>query len=684
MSAGAGHLAKAENEFQRLIQTQPDSPAGYMGMIQIASHQKDWQRALQLLDTSLSKFPQLLLPHGLLEKVRLLLKLGDAGAAEELCRELDEAYPDYFGGRYGKVLVAEAGSDRERALRHLDTCLHRFPGVLEFEWLEHKARLLIGQRRFEEADRLLVDLTRKCPGRPEIYIELATLAEKQRNRRLHRERWEKAHGLFPAHREVRLGYIRFLYTQGDFEKARSLCRKGFEETGDIGFRLRLIDSFVEQYQFERALREVRELLDGQPDDLQLRLKECSVLIRFWEHDRLLQAIAKLEQMQVEYPGSLQVKERLIKSYIYADETVKACNSIESLPPDCATREEFQHTYAWLHYRQGELHGAQRTFERLLEGRYYPGIHAACSLKRLDQRALPSNKSDVLLFSCIKDVLEFLPWFLEYYRNLGVDRFFIADNASTDGTTEYLLRQPDVHLFWTDDVYVEMQSGMRWINELIEGYGEGHWCMFADCDEALVFPGMETGGLAHLLSHMDSKGYEAMGGFMLDMYPASREELARYRPGGDLVSHSPYFDRSQKFFGGLQPPYKAVRGGVRRRLFGEESTLEKVPLIKGGGGIKYISAHHITPAKLSDVTGVFLHFILTQKFKFMASSEDIARQDRFKNLLASCRNRYSGYQKVLGDPCRIGSYLCEDSLKYIDSDRLVEIGLMTKPADFFIE
>ncbi len=37
----------------------------------------------------------------------------------------------------------------------------------------------------------------------------------------------------------------------------------------------------------------------------------------------------------------------------------------------------------------------------------------------------------------------LPWFLHYYRAMGVRHFLMVDNASTDGSTEYLRNQPDV-------------------------------------------------------------------------------------------------------------------------------------------------------------------------------------------------------------------------------------------------
>ena len=43
------------------------------------------------------------------------------------------------------------------------------------------------------------------------------------------------------------------------------------------------------------------------------------------------------------------------------------------------------------------------------------------------------RDQVLLFTCVFNAVEFAHWFLDYYRDLGVDHFFVNDNGSTDGT-----------------------------------------------------------------------------------------------------------------------------------------------------------------------------------------------------------------------------------------------------------
>ena len=46
----------------------------------------------------------------------------------------------------------------------------------------------------------------------------------------------------------------------------------------------------------------------------------------------------------------------------------------------------------------------------------------------------------------------LPYFLDYYRGIGIDHFLIVDNDSNDGSREFLADQPDVSLWTTCLLY----------------------------------------------------------------------------------------------------------------------------------------------------------------------------------------------------------------------------------------
>jgi glycosyltransferase involved in cell wall biosynthesis len=212
----------------------------------------------------------------------------------------------------------------------------------------------------------------------------------------------------------------------------------------------------------------------------------------------------------------------------------------------------------------------------------------------------------------------LPWLLSYYRDLGVDRFLVIDNDSTDETRELLSTMEDVHLFSTGDEFVSHRHGTNWLQALLQVYGHGHWCLTVDADEMLVFPGSEHLNLRDLSHFMDRESTTALFAIMIDMYPTNQRIDHSYEPGQPFLDYADHFDlgpyqvsiRPRYAF----PPIK-VRGGAQHRLIQrlerrkKGPLLKKLPLLKWSPGMYYgASTHSMVPeVPLSGVTGVLLHF-----------------------------------------------------------------------------
>ena len=79
---------------------------------------------------------------------------------------------------------------------------------------------------------------------------------------------------------------------------------------------------------------------------------------------------------------------------------------------------------------------------------------------------------------------FLPSVLDHYRSIGVTRFVCVDDVSNDGTTDYLLKQKDVDVHFSNVRYGDAARSKTWRELLAEKYGKNRWYLNVDVDEFL--------------------------------------------------------------------------------------------------------------------------------------------------------------------------------------------------------
>ncbi len=304
------------------------------------------------------------------------------------------------------------------------------------------------------------------------------------------------------------------------------------------------------------------------------------------------------------------------------------------------------------------------------------------IERVSGSEIPTD--GVLVFSTMRNEIVRLEHWLSHYRALGVSHFLIVDNASDDGTAEYLARQPDVSLWSTPSSYKASRFGVDWLTCLQFKHGVGRWCLTVDADELLVYPDCETRDLQKLTSFLDSTGVEAFGALMLDMYPKGPVGQAKYKAGDDPIKTIPWFD-ADNYRAKLHPVFGNlwIQGGVRDRVFfgsqpERSPTLNKTPLVKWQRRYAYVtSTHQILPLRLNNVfdlgdvarvSGVLLHT------KFLSvigekSAEELVRAQHFEN-----SDLYQPYYAALVDDPDLW---CETSVKYEGTTQLENLGLMTR-------
>ncbi len=278
----------------------------------------------------------------------------------------------------------------------------------------------------------------------------------------------------------------------------------------------------------------------------------------------------------------------------------------------------------------------------------------------------------------------LPFFLRYYRNLGVNHFLIVDNDSTDGTREYLAAQPDVSVWTTRASYKNARFGMDWITGLQRRFCHGHWTLTVDVDEFLIYPFCETRPLKALTDWLDASAIRSFSAMLLDMYPKGPIDAQPYREGQDPFEIATYFDSGNYSvsrnwrFGNLW-----IQGGPRARLFftnrpKDAPALNKVPLVKWQREYAYESSTHmLLPRGLNLVfdewggekaSGCLLHakFLDTLSIK---AEEEMARGEHYAG-----SREYAAYMEGLrAHP----DMWCKWSEKYINWRQLEILGLMSK-------
>ncbi|WP_116600286.1 glycosyltransferase family 2 protein [Primorskyibacter marinus] len=298
------------------------------------------------------------------------------------------------------------------------------------------------------------------------------------------------------------------------------------------------------------------------------------------------------------------------------------------------------------------------------------------------RAIRDN--DMLLVSTMRNELVRLPYFLEYYRELGVLHFLIVDNDSSDGTREYLQDQPDISLWTTKDSYRAARFGVDWTNWLLRRYAHGHWALVVDPDEFFVFPFCDTRPIQALTDWLDSSSVRSFGAMLLDMYPKGPLETHPYTAGQNPLEIAPWFDAGNYTIQRNPDFWNLwIQGGPRARVFFADKpkqapALNKVPLVRWDRRYAYVSSTHmLLPRGLNIVydksggekaSGILMHM------KFLNTFAAKAEEELNRGQHSAASKEYIAYADGLRHNPDIW---CEFSEKYINWRQLEILGLMSK-------
>lgn len=569
---------------------------------------------------------------------------GDLALAGERWAAAARAMPDSAEPGLGLVRAAERSGRYALAERTARELAATHPDDLRV--LEQLARLLLVQARREEAQVWVERALSLRPDQPSVrLLQVRLLAESGRIRAARKEA-EALATRFPERPDALAQRAIVAQMAGPRRMAEAVLVEliaAFPRSHALA--LRLADQRERHGETARARTDVEDALARGQGALPLRLR--AVDLAFALNDRR-GALAHLEPLADEYPQRRDVLKRLARAEVVA----------------------------------GRIEVARRLWAGCTNAEPAAG---PVRMLRLDTRPIPDDGREIRLFAKLRNEAPRLPWWLDFHRRQGVDRFILADNGSDDGSRDYLLSREDVHLYVTTDAFDASGGGTGWYNHLLERHGHGHWCLTVDADEVLAYPGAERLSLRGLVAWLDRQGAEAISAFMLDLYPDQPVTDLDVPPGVNPLPICRFFDRDgYVILDRPDFPFRTVWGGLaarvlhRRRQLGP--MLQKVPLVRWAPGMRYLSnAHLLHPVRLAEESGVLLHLKYLNRFGERVRAEADRRQywagGRVYAELARCVVQAGA-----------GSFVHAGSAEFDGTARLVELGLMrsTPAFDAYLE
>ncbi|MHC3941783.1 hypothetical protein ACI0FR_03113 [Paenochrobactrum sp. BZR 201-1] len=279
----------------------------------------------------------------------------------------------------------------------------------------------------------------------------------------------------------------------------------------------------------------------------------------------------------------------------------------------------------------------------------------------------------------------MPFFFEYYRNIGVKHFIIIDNDSNDDILEVCSNFDDVTIYHTASSYKDAKFGMLWINYLLTTHGVGHWNVVVDADEFLVYPYMETRSLNALASYLEEENRSCFHSIMIDAYSDQLLSETVLGRGVNPFNICPYFDKDGYIQTSSWGGSTWIRGGPRMRFYFNESphqapSLNKIPFIKWEKHFHYnMSTHDAFPFTLNHAhnngevnpTGALFHFKMVSDLEVKAAEEMLRKQHYGDGVEYKMYN-----QKNIPEFYKHGI-----SVRYENDRQLIDLGIMS-PGTWF--
>lgn len=274
----------------------------------------------------------------------------------------------------------------------------------------------------------------------------------------------------------------------------------------------------------------------------------------------------------------------------------------------------------------------------------------------------------IVICAVKDDLPKMRLFMEHYRKIGIENFVLLDNASTDGTYEFLLLQKDAVLFRCEHPFTADRK-IAWMNRLIAEMGDDKWYLMVDSDELVTYIDGSKYTINDMIQKCQQRGYKRMGAVMLDMYP--QRSLFEAANESDIINHYCYMD-ADTYMCSQASNGITIFGGPRKRVFGTKNKLSKYCLFYFEKDDIVASAHFLIPFEkgLDVPVGIaILHYKFVNESDYEKVIEAVQTGAHSDN-----SREYKTYYQGMKQDHNI-SFYCEEHSVYYNDENLRKINIL---------
>jgi hypothetical protein len=285
------------------------------------------------------------------------------------------------------------------------------------------------------------------------------------------------------------------------------------------------------------------------------------------------------------------------------------------------------------------------------------------------------KKEPILLCAVKNDLERVKLQVEHHRKIGVRHFAYIDNASTDGTFEWLRKQTDVSLFFTNETFSAAVKN-AWKRQVMDYFGYNRWYLALDSDELFIYPGVETKDINIYIDFLEREKIRSALSLLTDMYSNDRL-FGKGTAINEIRDTYCYFDTNTYEVRKRFPEYH-IDGGPRMRLFSTKENvfscaLQKYTLVKMSERM-FMSTHEICPYSHNFETDGVIAFLL--HYKFLPGDDDIYKKHAASKLYFQDSVEYRRYVDTF-EQNQEASFYYDGSQRLNNSMDLMKIDIADK-------